>query len=379
MDLVTEEILTRLPVKSLKRFMCVSKLWLTLISSRYFTHRFLTVPSPRLYMCLWDVNNYLDTEILSSAPQDANTTTTTPSAFLVDHDLTTPRMGSYILQNLGGFMCYVYWNKLRIYNPATRQLVTLPFKKSDHMIVPPGGKKIVRYYFGYDPLNHKYKVVSSISVHLKQNMEVISSENWVFVLEGGLCFWKKAVLTSPDFCPHVPCKMEGLCIDGVIYYMALLGPFEYVFVSFDVKSEEFNMIQVPRRDGDELLERFQNVGLLKYGGKPTLFDQTNLKDKGVVALWSVEDAGSKKWSCKSLVVQPSQMHLVNTITFNVKGTTQNGKVLLIPKDFLFPFHILSYDIQKYDMIKIEIRGMCVDVMFIDQSERVIRASLLGVP
>uniref|UniRef100_A0A0D3AQE8 F-box associated beta-propeller type 3 domain-containing protein n=1 Tax=Brassica oleracea var. oleracea TaxID=109376 RepID=A0A0D3AQE8_BRAOL len=317
-----------------------------------------TVPSPRLYMCLWDVNNYLDTEILSSAPQDANTTTTTPSAFLVDHDLTTPRMGSYILQNLGGFMCYVYWNKLRIYNPATRQLVTLPFKKSDHMIVPPGGKKIVRYYFGYDPLNHKYKVVSSISVHLKQNMEVISSENWVFVLEGGLCFWKKAALTSPDFCPHVPCKMEGLCIDGVIYYMALLGPFEYVFVSFDVKSEEFNMIQIPRRDGDELLERFQNVGLLEYGGKPTLFDQTNLKDKGVVALWSVEDAGSKKWSCKSQVVQPSQLHLVNTITFNVKGTTQNGKVLLIPKDFLFTFHILSYDIQKYDMRKIEIRGMC---------------------
>ncbi|KAH0897817.1 hypothetical protein HID58_047385 [Brassica napus] len=186
-----------------------------------------TVPSPRLYMCLWDVNNYLDTEILSSAPQDANTTTTTPSAFL----------------------------------------------------------------------------------------------NWVFVLEGGLCFWKKAALTSPDFCPHVPCKMEGL-------------------------------------DGDELLERFQNVGLLEYGGKPTLFDQTNLKDKGVVALWSVEDAGSKKWSCKSQVVQPSQLHLVNTITFNVKGTTQNGKVLLIPKDFLFTFHILSYDIQKYDMRKIEIRGMC---------------------
>ncbi|XP_009128566.1 F-box/LRR-repeat protein At2g40920 [Brassica rapa] len=364
MDLVTEEILTRLPVKSLMRFMCVSKLWLTLISSRYFTHRFLTVPSPRLYMCLWDVNNYLDTEILSSAPQDPNitTTTTTPSAFLVDHDLTTPRMGSHILQNLGGFMCYVYWNKPRIYNPATRQLVTIPFKNSDHMTVPPGGKKIVSYYFGYDALNHKYKVISSISVHLKQNMEVISSENWK------------------------DCVSMGL----YIYYMALLGPFEYVFVSFDVKSEEFNMIQVPRRDGDELLERFQNVGLLEYGGKPTLFDQTNLKDKGVVALWSVEDAGSKKWSCKSLVVQPSQLHLVNTITFNVKGTTQNGKVLLIPKDFLFTFQILSYDIQNNDMRKIEIRGIpdrwfnmdeeaevCVDVMFMDQSESVISSDFVS--
>ncbi|KAH0938472.1 hypothetical protein HID58_005933 [Brassica napus] len=319
-------------------------------------------------MCLWDANDYLNCEILSSALLDATTTTTTtPSPFLVDHYLTTPRMGRHILQNLGGFMCYIYWNKPRMYNPATRQLVTLPFKKSDHMIVPPGGKKIVRYYFGYDALNHKYKVVSSISVHLKQNMEVISSENWVFVLEGGVCSWKKAALTSPDFCPHVPCKMEGLCIDGVIYYMALLGP-----------------------DGDELLERFQNVGLLEYGGKPTLFDQTNLKDKGVVALWSVEDAGSKKWSCKSLVVQPSQLHLVNTITFNVKGITQNGKVLLIPKNILFPFHILSYDIQNNDMRKIEIRGIpdrwfnmdeeaevCVDVMFMDQSESVISSDFVS--
>lgn len=389
MHLVTEEILTRLPVKSLMRFMCVSKLWLTLISSPYFTHRFLTVPSPRLYMCLWDLNNYLDTEILSLAPQDA---TTTPTALLVDHDLTTPRMGSHILQNLGGFMCYVFWRKPRIYNPATRQLVTLPFKKSNHVTVPPGGKKIVSYYFGYDALNHKYKVISSISVHLKQNMEVISSENWVFVLEGGRGSWKKASLTSPDFCrrPHVPCKIEGLCIDGVIYYMALLGPFEYVFVSFDVKSEEFNMIQVPPRDGDQLLERFQNVGILEYGGKATLFDQTNLKEKGVVALWSVEDAGSNKWSCKNLVVQPSQQHLVNTITFHVKGTTQNGKVLLIPKNFVFPFHILSYDIQNNDMRKIEIRGIPdrwfnmdehsdvrVDAMFMDQSESVISSDFVS--
>ncbi|KAG5409968.1 hypothetical protein IGI04_006287 [Brassica rapa subsp. trilocularis] len=340
-----EEILTRLPVKSLMRFMCVSKLWLTLISSRYFTHRFLTVPSPRLYMCLWDVNNYLDTEILSSAPQAANTTTTTttPSAFLVDHDLTTPRMGSHILQNLGGFMCYVYWNKPRIYNPATRQLVTLPFKKSDHMIVPPGGKKIVRYYFGYDALNHKYKVVSSISVHLKQNMEVISSENWVFVLEGGVCSWKKAALTSPDFCPHVPCKMEGLCIDGYLAGTAtscLKGFRMWVFWSM-VENQLFLTKQILKTRVSWL------YGLWKMPG--------------------ARNGRARVWLCSLL----------------------NG-ILSIPKDFLFPFHILSYDIQNNDMRKIEIRGIpdrwfnmdeeaevCVDVMFMDQSESVISSDFVS--
>ncbi|EFH66810.1 hypothetical protein ARALYDRAFT_889818 [Arabidopsis lyrata subsp. lyrata] len=36
----------RLPAKSLMRFKCVSKLWLSLILSRYLTNRFLK-PSPR--------------------------------------------------------------------------------------------------------------------------------------------------------------------------------------------------------------------------------------------------------------------------------------------------------------------------------------------
>ncbi|CAF2139848.1 unnamed protein product [Brassica napus] len=251
MDLITEEILTRLPVKSLMRFKCVSKLWLRLISSRYFTHRFLTVHSPRLYMCLWDANDYLNCEILSSAPLDA--TTTTPSPFL-----RTPKTeyGSDQFRELG-----------------------------------------------------------------------ICTRRWSMFLENG-CSNLTGLLSSRAL-------QNGRTVYGWGY---ILHGFAW--------------------NGDELLERFQNVGLLEYGGKPTLFDQTNLKDKGVVALWSVEDAGSKKWSCKSLVVQPSQLHLVNTITFNVKGTTQNGKVLLIPKDFLFPFQILSYDIQNNDMRKIEIRGMC---------------------
>nr|VDD28460.1 unnamed protein product [Brassica oleracea] len=53
-DLIIE-ILTRLPVTSLMRFKCVSKLWSCLTLSRYFSNLYLMVassPPIRLYMSL---------------------------------------------------------------------------------------------------------------------------------------------------------------------------------------------------------------------------------------------------------------------------------------------------------------------------------------
>ncbi|EFH55800.1 hypothetical protein ARALYDRAFT_321237 [Arabidopsis lyrata subsp. lyrata] len=347
-DVVTEEILTKLPVKSLMRFKCVSKLWSSVISSRYFSNRLRTVPSrprPRLYMCLRDLTDYQNSVMLSLAPD------TTSSCFVVDHDLTIPRLGGYFLQYLPGFICYNFLGKPRIYNPTTRLLVTLPAAmKSNNMMpipTPPPGEsiKIVAYYFGHDHVIDQYKVLCSTGVRLK-NFQEIRSEHRVFVRKaGGRGSWKKAAPTSPaDFLPHIPLK-GGVCIDGVIYYMGWTDSYNSVL----------------------------------YGGKATIIDQTNLREKGRLDLWAVEDAGNNKWSRRTLVLQPSQLHLVNNnIIFNVKGTTQNGKVFLIPQDLLSPFHILWYDLQSNDMRKIEINGvpdhwfskdkLKVKMMLMDQSE-----------
>ncbi|WZZ80052.1 hypothetical protein YC2023_100624 [Brassica napus] len=268
-------------------------------------------------MCLWDQATIGDNETYTLAPLDTRPSTST---FVVDDNLPDPAIGGYILQNLGGFMIYVYRREPHIYNPATGQLIGIPLRSSDHIVVPPGGEKVVTYYFGYDPLSHKDR---------------------------------------------------------------------FVVVSFDIRSEEFNMIQVPKLHEDAPVDT-PDLTLLELGGKATLCDPTNLRDKGVLALWTLEDVGSKKWSSKSLVLKPSQLPLVDSITFRVKGTTQNGKVFLIPKDFLSPFHILSYDMQNNDMRKIEIKGipdvwfnmyeeadLHFDVMFMDQSESPIYIDFLS--
>ncbi|CAN6932003.1 unnamed protein product [Brassica oleracea] len=375
-DVVMEEILARLPAKSLMRFKCVSKVWSSFISSRYFSNRFLTVPTrprPRIYMCLQDSNDYSHSVTLSLAPD-----TTNPNRFVVDHNLTSPRVGGYVLQNLCGFMCYSFINKPRIYNPATRQLVTLPAPIKSQTEEDAYG-----YYFGYDPVIDQYNVLWSTGVYVKDLGE-IRSEHRVFVLKAGRKgSWKKASPTAPDFLPHIPAK-RGMCIDGVIYYMGWTGRYNLVLVSFHIRSRDFKMIQVPRRDGDEVLLRMKNVSLIEYGGKVTIIDQTNLREKGMLDLWAVEDAGNKNsWSRKTMVLQSSQLHLViNNITiYNMKGTTHDNKVFFIPVDMFSPFHILLYDLGSNDMTKIEIKGIpdhwfsidksTVNVMLMDQSESLV--------
>ncbi|ESQ32840.1 hypothetical protein EUTSA_v10005397mg [Eutrema salsugineum] len=323
---VMMEIFTRLPPKSLMRFKCVSKLWSSLICSRYFSERFLTVPSPRLY-----IFNHYHSVILSSAPD--TTTSTTPSS----------SSSSFV----------------HLYNLTTRQLVTLPAIKS--YMMPSRKCKNLRsfptYYFGHDPVNDLYKVICSISQTLISREITIISEYWVFVLKPGGSWKKVAPPDLVDFCPHVPIR-EGLSINGVIYYLAWIHISNIVVVSFDIKSEEFKMIRLPHKDSEALEIWIPDPGFIEYGGKATVFDYRCLRDNGMVDLWVLEDAGNKEWSRKTLHLPPSQLHLVKNITFKVNGATQNGKVILIPLgNLLSPYHFLCYDVKKNDMRKIEIKGI----------------------
>ncbi|CAH8262690.1 unnamed protein product [Arabidopsis lyrata] len=85
-----------------------------------------------------------------------------------------------------------------------------------------------------------------------------------------------------------------------------------MLVSFDVRSEEFNMmqLQVPRNAGDTLPRYEKGVVPIEYGENVAVFDFTYLLVNGKVDLWVVEDAKKKEWSRKTLVLQPSHMHLV---------------------------------------------------------------------
>ncbi|KAG7639259.1 F-box/LRR-repeat protein [Arabidopsis thaliana] len=349
------EILMRFPLTSLTRFKCVSKQWSSLISSRYFCNLLYTTVTrqqPRLYMCLKDDGGHRVLLSISS-PSRGNT-----SFVVVEQDLSIPGMGGFFLNVVRGLMCFSRRKKARIYNPSTKQLLTLPAIKSDIVVQQGQTKHHPRYYIGHDPVSDQYKLVCTVAISsLLPRLGNLKSEHWVFALEAGGS-WKK-VVPLENYRHHAP-STEGRSTSGsVVRYMAWPDNYNCVVVSFDIRSEQLTIIPVPREIHlDEVVPAVTMMAdLIEYGGKIAIFYHTNLKDEGSADLWVLEDTGKSEWSKKTLVLQPCQRHLVEDIESIVKGTTQDGKVILAPVEMHSRFYILYYNLQSNDLRKVEIKGV----------------------
>ncbi|XP_010431271.1 PREDICTED: putative F-box protein At3g52320 [Camelina sativa] len=176
------DILIRLPVKSLMRFKCVSRIWLSLITSRYFTNLYLKSSSHRrVFLYAKTQSEYA---LLTSSTHDHSDTT---SVSVFDQDWTIPGMGEHFLNADRGLVCFQAGTRVRIGNLNTRQLVELP------IVINSEGKcksnDNVWYYLGHDPVHDEYKVLS-IVWELDNKHRVVRSEHRVLVLGAGAS-WKK--------------------------------------------------------------------------------------------------------------------------------------------------------------------------------------------
>ncbi|KAG7578356.1 F-box-like domain superfamily [Arabidopsis thaliana x Arabidopsis arenosa] len=102
---VLMEILARLPVNSLKMWKCVSKLWSSLITSRYFTNLFFKLSSltreRRVFMSVVDKEYHSDYMLFSASPSNWDAA----SFPLLNQDLTLPGMGGHFVNS--GKRCVV--------------------------------------------------------------------------------------------------------------------------------------------------------------------------------------------------------------------------------------------------------------------------------
>ncbi|THF97298.1 F-box protein At2g21930-like [Camellia sinensis] len=234
------EIFTRLPVKSLCRFRCVSKSIqsLTLNNNDPFfldLHLSRSQTRPRgttlLIPAIRSGNSY---EILSAEVDGGPLTHlyTIPGGYDCHH-----RTFSSDVNGLLFFSGDSYSNTCPfVCNPTTRQFLILPPIES--------GYQVIRYFLGFDPSTRIFKVVN-IHIYHESDMMVCR----VFTLGGDNSggSWRTIHPGFPfEGCDWLRNSSKSVCLNGAIHWFLEA---KNVIVAFDLKDENFYIIPLPNHGG----------------------------------------------------------------------------------------------------------------------------------
>ncbi|XP_006289868.2 F-box protein DOR [Capsella rubella] len=279
---LTLEIFSRLPAKSISRFCCVSKLWSTIPRLPYFTELVLTRSLARpllLFASEKDKHMFLYS---STQPDDNNS-----SRVAAKYHMKYPYHGHVSLFGRCSFVRGLVFTRGEVWvisNPNTGQSVTLPKLNTGKMNGVIG-------YFGYDPIEKQYKVLSMTwEINGLQNTE----EHQVLTLgTGSKHSWRRIECCIPH---SIYRKYNHVCIDGVLYYPAVnMTTRRCIIVLFDVRSEKFRFVE----DNDPLASYYSSP-MINYNGKLGLLLYE--RDDGIhgsctsFRLRVLEDADQREWS-----------------------------------------------------------------------------------
>lgn len=289
MDQVTpflpQEIITNilicLPVKSLMRFHCVCKQWKTLIKSQSFISDHLyhsTHQTPSLLFQPKRLRKYL------------------PLLHLLDHEMQVHDIPTIPLFNhspfrirgsCNGLLCVETHVKhkrffttaislLLLCNPATRDVMMLP-----------GRNKFRNMYlgFGFSSIVNDYKIVRMCVDYSRRIVRVE-----VYSLSTGS--WR--IIEGYDFIYNTRLIPNALIISGCMFWsgsnLEVVGGDCGVIVSFDIATEEFDLVPMPESGG--------MCHLMVYEDKLAIFDPGRDVEPGCVFdVWLMEeDEGMRSWS-----------------------------------------------------------------------------------
>ncbi|TXG52843.1 hypothetical protein EZV62_022012 [Acer yangbiense] len=234
-----DEILLRLPVKSLCRFKCVSKEWIDLISKPSFVKMHLsrtkTLGRTRLLVDdFWDLFS-VDLETVSYN----------------DDKITMLRLEFPIPEKFYWIRCFGSCNgllglitenyKFFVYNPSTKKC---------KQVSDSGGPARIRYMygFGYAESIDDYKLVKKSCPGELVEVYSLGKDSWTSI-ENGLLFPEK-------------CYEMGVYLNGAIHWAFEDLDGSCVIAAFDLVEEKFKTISLP----DTVLKGNCNYTLTALGG-----------------------------------------------------------------------------------------------------------------
>ncbi|XP_073156788.1 F-box protein At1g30790-like [Henckelia pumila] len=291
-DLIIE-ILSRLPVKVLCKFRCVSKSWQGLLTrDKEFIARHIEC-SKRTPLLL--IRRYL-----SSAIEEPSNTETTIELTSVDMkgDVTDRfkkvidgPVHTFISCGSLSVLCCMY--SLYVCNPSIREIVRVPYRPNS---------RISNIGFGYLPISNEYKIVhlyhTSYVGNGKMGCEIFSFTSCENVTTGS---W-----TRIGDCPFSAWTSEyPVCVNGVIYWSLSSGWKDRSILSLDLKKQEFASISYPIRDSKKysLLEYIGLMGglcLVGFSEETSRMDIWMLKSRN--KNWAMEYSINLSSLCPKLLI-----------------------------------------------------------------------------
>ncbi|CAA7048013.1 unnamed protein product [Microthlaspi erraticum] len=339
------EILNRLPVKSLMRSLCVSKMWSSIIRTQGFIDSYYAMSSatrPRFIVALSSSSYVKDhaKRLFIFSGEECSSSSSYVSANL---DMTIPSLRlahGYTCPSVHGFVSCCHGLQFTICNPSTRQVVTLPACN---------GYDITS--LGYDPVDHQFKALIPVACEYGYDGFIIIRLGG----GGGGGAQSRSAVTSPPYRP----LSKGLCIDGFLYYGAVTQSETPVIMCFDVRNENISFITTPK----DVLHLDRNSVLIEYKGKLAAIVGHCLpfNFRGF-DLWILEDVKKHEWSKQTFELPYCLLDMTSP------GTNKAGEIIFAPLklslDNLRPFfYIVVYNVARKDVRRVRIQGFADDEGF----------------
>ncbi|CAA7061258.1 unnamed protein product [Microthlaspi erraticum] len=306
------EIFSRLPAKSIRRFRCVSKLWCSMYHCPYFTELFLTRSSARPRL-LFAVHEYHKDEwSFYSSPQPQNPNDKS-SSLVVDVGFRlkfAKDTWSHFCGYASGLICFRRMSSPSEEDKGTVHVICNP-STGQYEILPKlgGDKNNSRSFLGFDPIDKQIKVL-----FVGADSSCYDGEFRILTLGTAKLSWKKIQCPST----HKTSSLRGICIDGVLYYIAYDETFyKKMIVCFDVRSERFKFLE-----GEDLYDQ-----LINYKGK-----------LGACKVYYADASNGRR-----------------TLEFLV-GVTATGEIVLSMRESSKPFNVFYFNPERNNLQSFEIQG-----------------------
>ncbi|KAM0867685.1 hypothetical protein ACQ4PT_041827 [Festuca glaucescens] len=332
------EILIRLPVKSLRRFKCVSKAWRTEISDPSFIRSHLQFSASR-----WEQNPSLliTPHTLDRAVQGENWPTTFSSnirfykwqqgasktRLVHGRDFDGEFSSVCLFAYCDGLVLLPTDTKVYLFNPATRDVLTLPESSRDAMY----GDVNLPVGFGRDPRTGMYKVVRSFFRSIDPETGIYDMGMEVCTVGGGggsnpAPRWRETAADQPY---PVAGWITAQSTNGGVYFVidtSCLKPRPHGILRFCLTDETFSVTRLP----DELdPEEFESYNLDVMHGELCLIGRrVGHSAERPLTIWAlVEDDGATSlWEPRYMLYVTDLCHPIALIPSSGAGA---GGVMVI--------------------------------------------------